>query len=124
MIKTITYVTLFTVAGLIILCVASMWITFVLRNVRQNKEGVLNWSPFHMPDFVAINGFWTTPDALFCGALGIALVFISVGYHLKHVRRQEVGVQYYEQFEKMKDHAQGGDTPNHRSPSDPVVGGR
>ena len=102
MAKTISYIGLFVVAGLIILGVVAMWATFIVENYREKSTDLLNWSPFGKPTSIAINGFWTTPETLISAALGTALVLMSVAFHLRSLRSQEVGAQQLEQIEKMK----------------------
>ena len=114
MMKTLTYVALFSVAGLLVLSVAALWIAFVVMNFRERPQGVLNWSPFLMPDFVGVGRLWTTPAAMFSGALGVALMIMALGFHLQHLRRQELEARQIEQMREDKKEAQPGVAPYRR----------
>ena len=124
MTKTIIAIALFSTAGLLALWAVVFWIALVIRNLRVRHDGGLNWPPLMLPDFVAINGFWTTPTVLFLGVFGIALLCSSVALHLQYLRMHELAERDCGQNEKSKEVAQHGDAPNPHSPSAQGAGGR
>ena len=124
MTKTIISIALFSMAGLLTLWAVVYWSDLVIRNLRVRHDGVLNWSPFMLPDFVAINGFWTTPTALLLGAFGVALLCCSVAFHLQYLRRHELGERYYRENGKLEEVLQHGGASNPHSPSALGAGGR
>lgn len=120
MMKTLTYVALFSMAGLLALGVVAMWVTFVVVNLRDKPQAVLNWSPFMMPTVVGIGPLWTTPTALFSGLLGFALLTLALGFHLQHLRRQEIGAQQIEQRREGNEAAQQSAAPLPSAPAAPA----
>ena len=124
MTKAIIAIALFSTAGLLTLWAVVFWSALVIRNLGVRHDGVLNWSSFMLPDFVAINGFWTTPTALFLGAFGIALLCCSVAFHLQYLRQHELGERYCRENGKLEEITQHGGAPNPHSPSAQGAGGR
>ena len=77
-----------------------------------------------LPDFVAINGFWTTPTALLLGAFGVALLCCSVAFHLQYLQRHELGERHYRENGKLEEALPHDADPNPHSPSAQGAGGR
>jgi hypothetical protein len=111
-------------AGFLALGVVAVWVTFVVVNLRDKPQGVLNWSPFVMPSFVGIGRLWTTPAALFSGLLGVALLMLALGFHLQHLRRQEIGARQIEQRRDGNEAAQQSAPPLPSAPAGPSEGAR
>lgn len=96
MIKTVAYLAMFTVAGLIVAGLVAMRVLFFFENLTNKHDDVINWSPFSMPTFILIDSFVTTPAALFCVALGTAVTMIAIGFYLRRLRVLELGEQQSE----------------------------
>jgi hypothetical protein len=87
---------------LLALGMVALFGSFVAENVRNHRQdGAFPWSPFHVPDFMGCSigwswggesrTFWTDTWAYLIGHIGLALVLIACGLHLKHLHRLEVG---------------------------------
>jgi len=62
----------------------------IADNFRQRSEmpvkTPLSWL-FRLPDFMGIGGFLTDPKTCLFGILGLALILIALGFHLRHLAR-------------------------------------
>lgn len=102
MTKLITSWFFFAVGTMIVVGVTIFVGACVVENFRC-RQGVLSpWNPFRVPDFMSLsikwcwgwksNAFFTDTKAFLVGSLGIALVLIAIGFHFRHLYRQDVGM--------------------------------
>lgn len=81
---------LFGMGFLLVALVFVILASVLADNFRQRSEmpirTPLSWL-FRLPDFMGIGGFMTESKACLLGILGLALILIAIGFHLRHLTR-------------------------------------
>ncbi len=113
MTKLITSWGLIAAGLLILIAIAVLFGSFVLDNFKSRQDGVLNASLFQVPTFSgysikpkgddASRGFFTGTWAFLIGHVGVALVLIAVGLHLRYLHLQDTGAKGLMQMEQDRE---------------------